>query len=93
MPTKFPFIHRSTNEKNPRSNVLDGAAAQWTEDVWCFIYPFPKFNIAPEKSPSQKESRFPTIFFQGAMLIFGSVRKPQMLEGEGSQVWVDKKSE
>ena len=33
----------------------------------------PKFNIAPENRPSQKESSIPTIHFSGAMLVSGSV--------------------
>ena len=38
-----------------------------------YIYTLPETNIAPEKLPSQKESSLPTIHFQGAMLVFGSV--------------------
>ena len=33
--------------------------------IFLHIYTLPKFNIAPEKLPSQKESSLPTIIFQG----------------------------
>ena len=34
-------------------------------DPMAFVDTLPKFNIAPEKLPSQKESNLPTIIFQG----------------------------
>ena len=37
------------------------------------IYTPPKFNIAPEKLPSQRESSLPTIIFRGELLNFGRV--------------------
>ena len=36
----------------------------------------PKFNIAPEKLPSQKESNLPTIIFQGRTVkLHGCIEK------------------
>ena len=53
----------------------------------CYIYTFPKTNIAPENDPSQKETRIPSIFtcellvFRGCKSIWRSCAEAVLIPG------------
>ena len=47
-----------------KSKVSANTTCRWDYVGWASLTP-PKFNIAPEKLPSQKVSSLPTIHFQG----------------------------